>query len=296
MKYWLQCIFLCVGCLANNISAQVSDAAIIKLKMYGDSLYNAGNYYEAALSFDRAAFFSSSIIDKANLLLKKSDAYKQLADYENAELAFSGLDFSKLGDSLMLHVKYEAAYCAYLSGYFEKAESHLEQLNSFVSDSGILVNSYLLNTLILNEEGKWQEAKKHLVSYVNKSGQFSDTAKKRMFSEIDNLYSSHNLPSMKNINKASHLSMVIPGLGQMYAGYFWEGAGSFALSAATLGLTAFGIYQHYYITSILFGFATFERFYIGNNRRAEFLAKKTNYKRKKACNEKLKAYIVPYFK
>ncbi len=299
MRYWLLYIFLCTGCLANNTFAQEKNTNdnidVVKITSHGDSLYAIGNYYEAALSFDQAAFFSVSASDKASLFLKMSGALKQLADYESAERALAVIDFIKLSDSLRFVVKYEAAFCAYLCGNFTKAELHLEELNYSLSDSAVIVNSYLLYTLILNEQAKWTEAKKYLTSFINKSSRFSDSLKPFMLGEVNSLYSKTNLPKLKNVIKAGNLSKILPGLGQMYAGYFWEGAGSFMFNITTLGLTVAGIYYHYYITSVMFGFATFERFYIGNTHRAELLAKKTNYKRKKTYNEKLKNYVLPYF-
>ncbi len=300
MKYYLLYIFLCAGFLLNSLFGStyglVTPANVDPIVIKADSLYKAGNYYEASLLFGKASFFSEDQTLKAKFLFKKSNALKQLMDFEGAEKALAPVDYSALSDTLHFTIRHEAAFCAYLYGNFKQAESHLIQLNYFIRDSSITMNSYPLYSLVLNELEKWNDAKNLLQTYLIKSPLLSDTARNRMVSQVNELYNEKNIPRLKKVNKAVILSRVIPGLGQIYAGYWGEGIASFLFNATALGLTAVGVYYHYFITSFAIGFTVFEKFYVGNTKRAEFLAKKTNYKRKKKFNEEAKDLIIPIFK
>ena len=89
------------------------------------------------------------------------------------------------------------------------------------------------------------------------------------------------------------MSSLLPGLGQVYAGYFWEGFVNASLQLISLAFTGGAIYLKYYITSFMVGYTTFYRFYRGGQNRAEFLANQHNYEKTRDYNTRLKKIILP---
>jgi hypothetical protein len=110
--------------------------------------------------------------------------------------------------------------------------------------------------------------------------------------EISALYESDKIPRLKNIEYAKKLSMFLPGMGQLYCGYFWEGSLSLGLQIIGLGLTGLSIYHRYYFTGSTLAFGIFQKFYAGGLNRTEFLARKRNYTSVRAFNDSRKDFIL----
>jgi hypothetical protein len=298
MKYWYRCIFLCAGFLISRpLWAYTGDSLRVNtagVAAYADSLLGAGNFYDASLAYEKAAYFSLTETERTCILLKRAVACKYLKDFTTAEKALATVNFAAIPDSLHYMVRYEAAFCSYAASNFQLAESHLIQLFYFVKDSVRKTQAYPLYALVLNELEKWGEAREILKKY-GLLMPASALQKKQYFEMIDSLYAAQNIPRLKNVSKAGLMSRFFPGSGQIYAGYWGEGLGSLTLNVITLGATAVGFYYHYYFTSFMIGFSIFERFYMGNVKRAEFLAAKTNYKRKKKFNEAARQQILSFY-
>lgn len=294
MKYWLLCISLCAGFLIKATPEDSARVNVNPLQKSADSLMQYGVYYEAALLYQKAAYFSSGESSRARFLLNAAEAHKARAAFKAGALVLQGINFGEINDTLHYRVRYQAALCAYMDQDFTAAESYLQQLFYFVADSSLTLTARPLYSLVLNELERWAEARTNLLTYINNTDADS-LQKKCWIKTIDSLYQPKNLPRLKNPQKAVWLSRFVPGLGQMYAGYWAEGVGSFLCNSATLALTAVGVYYGYYFSSILVGYTVFQRFYIGNTRRAEFLANKTNYKRKKAFNEKVRGAVLIFY-
>ena len=108
---------------------------------------------------------------------------------------------------------------------------------------------------------------------------------------IDSIYSKKNLPVFKTENRLKYYSL-IPGLGQVYCGYFKEGAFNFFLNAIALAAGGYEIYSHLYITGYCVAAIPINKFYFGSKKRAEFLLKKQNYQEIISFNEKVKAILI----
>jgi tetratricopeptide (TPR) repeat protein len=292
---------LCVGflisfLLINFPQAQASNDSlfVVTMERTADSLHGIGQYNDASLAYEKAIYFNSEPVSKARLSLKRAQSLKQIGSFEIAEQTLNRVDLNSLPDSLLYEVKYNAALCAYLGTNFTIAESHLIQLIYFGKDSSKVFTCYPLYSLILNELGKYSEAEKYLGKYIQCS--YNDTSRTRISNEIKNLYSKKNQPKLKRLKKAKVMSYIVPGLGQMYAGYWGEGLTAAACNAVFIGLTGVGIFYQYYVTSILYSYSIFAKFYVGNVKRVEFLVNKKNYQLTKNYNEKLKQKIIGYWK
>lgn len=248
-----------------------------------DSLYAIKQYDEAFVAFERICYFSEDGLKKTEALYRKAECLKQLKRFNEAERCLNRIDLSELPDSLSFKIRYQAALNAYLGSHFTDAESYLTQLFFYIPDSNLTTKALPLFALVLNELQKWNEAKEIFMKHHSNDS---------LTANILALYNPKNTPKLKNLEKAKLLSTLIPGTGQMYAGYFWEGLGNASLQVVCLGFTGVAIWQKYYVSSLFVGYSTFFRFYQGGVVRTEYLVNKKNYELTRRYNDKLKTEIL----
>lgn len=284
IRYCLICISLFAGSLTNPVLGGNGFGI-------ADSLFLLGKYYPAALEYERAAYLSPTNSIRTLALLKKAECFKQTRDFLESEKATERIVYSNLNDTLIAEARYQSALCSYLAGNFVNAENHLLQMKAFIRDSSLTVNSLPLYALVLNELQRWPEAKEMALESIRNS-RLSVEEKDTLLKEINELYVTENYPRMKNLLKAQKMSAFLPGLGQLYAGYFWEGAASSFLNIASAGFIVYSIYTKLYFTGIITGSGIFSKFYLGGSNRLEYLVGKRNYKVLRSYNDQLKNVIL----
>lgn len=296
MRSGYRYICLCAAFLINALCIRAGTANdslwLAAVERQADSLYGSRQYYDASLSYEKAIYYHRNPVKKAALALKRTEALRQIGSFDIAEQTLKRVDLAALNDSMFYLVKYNAALCAYLNSDFASAESHLLQLVSFAKDTIRLAGSYPLYTLVLNELGKYDDAKHYLERFVSVNRLEKDS----LTPMIEKEYEPAKRPKYKRLKKAKIMSYIVPGLGQMYAGFYGEGITAMACNAIFLGLTGVGIYYKYYLTSILYSYTIFSKFYTGNISRMEFLVNKRNYLLQKNYNQRLKQLVMACWK
>lgn len=276
----------CLICTFLSGGYSISNAQSVGIFTEPDSLFLIKQYDEALIAFERIHYFSSDGNIKTEALYRKAECLKQLKRFNDAERCLIRIDLSELKDSISYNIRYQMALCAYLGSHFTDAESYLTQLFFYLPDSNLTYHALPLYALVLNEEQKWKEAEQKLDLYISFL-----TKKDSLVHSITDLYTKKNIPKLKNLEKARLLSTLLPGTGQMYAGYFWEGVGSASAQVVCLAFTGVAIWQKYYISSLFVGYSTFFRFYQGGLLRVEYLVNKKNYELTRKYNDKLKNAI-----
>lgn len=250
-----------------------------------------------ALLYEKMSYTSLHTNSQIQYKIQSAEYYKQSQQFEYAIQLLHSINLNDLSDSLRYIILYQTALNYYLKNDLNYAKSELTAMYYLISDSAFHYKSYPLFAIILCEMYDWNDAYITLKKYNNYY--FKDDAvslKKHNFI-IDSIFDKKHIPVLKNVNKAITLSTFIPGAGQIYSKNYSEGIISFLLASATLGITAVGIYYQYYFTSLIAGSSLWAKFYTGNLHRAEFLAKKYNYKRSYTFNSAIKEFIVQtYFK
>lgn len=274
------CIFHLGGFSANNWQK-------------ADSLFDAGNFFLAGIEYERIAYNPSSNIDLTNALLKKGDCLLAQNNFSEAEYSLSRIRFNDLPDSLLYLARYKNAFASYLNSNFQNAESQLIQLQNFIEDSTYIVKSFLLHGLILNELDSFDLAKEKIKQYI--SYYYKNEDKKQKLKSLELMYCLKEIPKYKSEKKAAKLSTFLPGTGQIYAGYFAEGAVSVLFQLAGLGFGVYSFLIKNYITSVIIGYSFFQKFYLGGVNRSEFLVRKRNYLVKRKFNDKAKNYILSMY-
>jgi tetratricopeptide (TPR) repeat protein len=287
MRYIILFCWICIFPFAGYSTEVVAEKVLQK----ADSLFQLADYQQAGIWYDKAAYLSVDNMQKTHALMRKGDCYLMRSNYAAAEQCLSRITYYGLNDSMQYAARYKTALSAYLNSSFENAESQILQLKAFVTDTVLSVNAYPLYALILNENNRWTEAKEVLLQYISSSGS-SAVQKQQMKQEVEKLYAGSSIPRLKDVEKAKKLSSIIPGTGQIYAGYWGEGILSVTLQAVGLGITGLGIWKHYYASGVLIGFSFFQRFYMGGITRTEFLAQKKNYTLKRNFNNSRKEFVL----
>ena len=283
-------IFL-IGSLLFHYSHSFGEVPIAIRRGEADSLFLIGKYYPAAVEYERNAFLSANNSARTTALLKKAECYKQMENYSEAEKITERIIYTNLNDSLLAEARYQSALCSYLSGDFSNAESHLLQMHSFIKDSSLTKNSLPLYALVLNELQRWDEAKEKVLIAIHLS-EINSAQKDILRKNVNALYVPQNYPHLKKLLKAQKMSAFLPGLGQLYAGYFWEGAASAFLNVASLGLSGYFIYETLYFTAAFAGTSVLSKFYMGGSNRLEYLVAKKNYQLLREYNDELKKRII----
>lgn len=262
VRFWLKCIFLCVLFLN-------SEPTLLRAQTFSEADKASLLELEWKLMYEaESAQKQLDIVLAQAELLMQHEAYAMAAKkLETVNLG--ALSVADVNKALTLKIE-----CYYLQSDYNNALRNaklLEHLNG--NDSLLVREAILLQLLCYNNLLQWNEAE--MLLHNNSKLLFgNDTVALCRF--VDETY--NQSPKIKNPDKAQLLSHILPGAGQFYAGKIGEGLLSFSLQAAVLGLTGYGIYKQYYITSYLAGFGVFQKFYFGGGTRASFLTKQRNEK------------------
>ncbi len=267
-KFCLICTFLCAPYLG---SAQ---------SLLADSLYERGDYDRASVAYEYA-YFSEVHPQKVNeILLKKTYCLKQLGKYDAAYQNIERADLYTGNDSLRYLLFYESIVTALLARKADVALSKVQELQAESKDSALLLKILPFEVLALNELHRWEEAH---IKYQVLAGRYGIAY---------DPYPEILLFKMKNPEKAMTLSYLLPGIGQMYAGYFWKGMVSMLLNVGMIGFSGWSFWNGYYFSGAFTGVALFYLSYNGGVRYAELLAKQYNTKHVTQFNEKVRSQVM----
>ncbi|WP_428657059.1 hypothetical protein [Runella sp.] len=258
----------------------------------GDSLSKAGQFDLAAVYYEKALFDQSRRLDSMNadiyrlsandLLFKKIQCQKYLKRFEEAWLTAQRIDLNEPNDTLQFRLRYELALCGYLSRHYGEAHGQILQTRFYVRDSTLFSALDVLEILTLNELDRWPESKEIFKRYV---------VRNQLSINADELYDFLR-KKPKSPEKAQLLSFVMPGVGQMYAGFPMQGLVSVGLQTLALGFGVYHVWHRYYLIGFFTGAGMFQAFYFGGARRAELMAEETNRKRKAKNNQKIRAVLI----
>ncbi len=243
MKYIITIILALV--IAQS-DAQLADSVSAKL------LHNEVLFWQA--QNDSVRFYA--LLNKANID-KTAEAYEKALDelYRASKYATTNNELSELNYQKMLNYFLSSQYSF-------SSEMTLDSLGV-----GNHYHEYLTMKLYsMIEMEKWDRCKSELLRLCNRN----DSVKAN---EITHLPISYKY---KDPEKSRRMSAILPGLGEIYAGYTFKGITSFIINGGFLAFMGYNIYTHYYITSVVSGFYPFTKFHSGGKRLSAILADKHN--------------------
>lgn len=279
-RFWSICSFLCGLCLGSSfVTAQTTDSVALQLGRVGEYAL-AATYCEKAIYEETNA---ANNTQKINVLLyQKTQFLKAQKSFEEAWQTTQRLDLADLTDSLQFRYRYEAALCAYLAQRYAEAHNQIQQARFYVRDTLLTNGLDVVEILTLNELERWAESKEIFRRYLHRH---------HLTINVEELYAFLK-KKPKNPDKAQLMSFLVPGLGQMYAGYWKQGLVSASLQALALGFGVYHVLNRYYLIGFFTGAGLFQSFYFGGTRRAVLMAEDTNRKRKATTNQKLREVLI----
>lgn len=283
IKYFFSFIFLCETFLISNASPQKCD-----------SLYDSGNYFEAAIEFERMIFQAKDLSEINFYKYRKALCYKKMNQFDQALNELQPIYFSNTRDSLYTLVCYEQSLCFYLNSEPERALWKIDEFMHRSPDSASFQYFLPLKILCLNATFQWNEARESFLQFVDMQN-FSIESKLEKEQIVMNLYKKKNRPRMKSVKKAEHLSRFFPGSGQIYAGVGSEGIINLLINASILTFAGFQVYNGFYITGYLAGLGFFNKTYHGGIKRAGVLAAQQNKEIIVGFNDKITKLIITNF-
>ena len=282
IKYCLTFIFLC-GIFSISVSvAQQS----VKSSAKADSLFAAGNFFEASVCYEEALFFNRGELREYELNLKKAYCYKFLERYEDCLNQLDQINLVSVSDTVRKNIIYEQAVCNYLTENMQRALMKVvqfRQLGMMPATNPTYFGIKTLEILVLNETRQWEEAERCALNFIEEIST-DESTKSKLTGMIENLYKKKNLPKELKSKKAKDLSRFVPGLGQLYCGKVKEGLVSFVVNASFLCFGLHQLYYQYYFTAYMAGFSVFSKTYFGGMHRCEILAQSQNELNMKTFN------------
>lgn len=253
--FWLLCMCLCA---IYSTSAQHLNA---------DDLFASGDFESAAVAYEILYLLSAD--DSA--LLSKSFAYKADGNYEAA--------LHNLDRITSLQVNYEKALIYYLKQDFESCFNQLLRIQ--MSDNSQKSEAFhLLYVMTLISRNEFTQARAYMMT-IHSFGLQKEVIEQLIPKKL----------KTKSINKAYNISLVLPGIGQAYAGYPGRGFISGLMQVGSAGFTYYSLINRYYYSGVLTGAAMFYTFYLGGARYAGQLAEKKNLNHQKRILAGLKEEI-----
>jgi hypothetical protein len=270
-KFYLIYIYLCAPFFIN---AQIH---------VGDSLFNNEQWLAARVAYERALYQGVTSIDQYNtLLLKKALCFKAEKNFDAAYQVLVKSSFYEGSDSIKLLLYYEAALNAYLSNKPDISIGLIQEQSFYLQDTDQKNQLLFLEIIALNEMQQWQEAEKSFLLYTQ-INRLDNT--EGIYDEILNY-------KFKKIKKAENLSYILPGVGQMYAGYPLRGLLSGAIQGGLVYLSLSSFLNGYYFSGTFTGVALFYMFYNGGARYASKLATRNNEEKVAEFNTKIKEILI----
>ncbi len=244
------------------------------------------DYNNALVEYERVFFASNDAFLQNQALKQKALVYKLQKDYRQSALTLQRIPLYNMTLEEKDSVYYQILLCFYLSDDFSLAQQTMNSMDISLQEKPSK-ELLLVEILNLNELHDYSSAYNKLLEYEKQVSRLSSED----IHLLDSLYS--NIPRQKSGKKARNLS-VVPGLGHIYAGYWFEGVTAFVLNA---GILAWGVYEFLgkdYLTAWIGGAGLLSAAYTGQQKRAAYLVGKRNYLNAKKFNSKIKEVLLNF--
>ncbi len=232
---------------------------------------DAGNMEEAISAYRRVLFFDSTEQYYQETVFHLAQCYEKKKDIKKAHHYYD-LSYNALpDDSLRTHIVLKKAFLFILKGQTRLAYMELSSLPRALPLHFCLQRSFYLGVIHYQEE-----------DYDPAFHHFEQSLRSRplLLDSLSHYYLALQKADRLNPSLAGYLSLAIPGLGQLYAGYPGEALNSFVLNAAFLGVYIYTMQTYAILDAILSVYPWFHRYYMGGFFRAEQLAREKKEQRK----------------
>ncbi len=286
--FCLICIFLCAT-FFNKEKVFAQDSEL----QQGDSLFAQGNFFEAAIAYERVYFLSPSAEERVVANLRKAAALKQQGEFVRVVSDLQRSLPHAGNESTQIEIIYEMALSAFLSGSYSLAHSLVSQLDYQFPQAGLYKDLPLLKGMLMIKMQRWTE----LALYADELAlQRQPSPERDIFvAKLKELLLEENQPVQRDPEKGRLYSTFMPGAGQIYSGSTGQGLLNGFSQLASLGVAvAMGINQLYF-SGVIIGLGAFQSFYFGGVKQASNLTVENNLKRMIRFQQELETILLEIY-
>lgn len=260
-----------------NVLTLRSADTLDSLLAFADKEYFSGHYESAVKEYLRIGFFKD--FSDPEIQLRLANSYYRMGDWGTARRYYDQVSRLTDQDSVLI-------------------QSKLSKISSLVSETKYkqaLVDLFNINDTIYTKY-HYQIDMLFGICYFG----LEDFDKSRSYFKLavgENTQAQHKIDSIFDSKKAFHrpipalaytLSIIVPGLGQIYCGNVSEGLNSLFLTESLLLLGVIVSYNYSIIDAIVSVLPWYQRYYMGGlNNTAELVEKKRQKNRSEAYREVL---------
>ncbi|NLA49350.1 MAG: hypothetical protein GX876_07795 [Bacteroidales bacterium] len=253
---------------------------IHQIRMFGDEQFRNGDYRLALKEYQRVLLFDNERIYN-DLYSKIASIHYYSSEYDHALRYFDYAIITEINDSLRFELMLNKALC-----YF-KMNNYMAALNELFD--------------LPDPPGRFLQNRKNLYmgicyfgmnDYKNSEGCFSALLDSYGVSEIKDIFNDFGRFNKKfRPGKIELMSMLLPGLGQIYAGEIPDGLNSFLLISGVSFYSLVTAVNYAVIDGLLVLSSWFYRYYSGGFTNASDLAHKKLHRKKEEVYSEILALI-----
>lgn len=228
-----------------------------------DSLFRAGDWVGAQLEYERLVFEGKP--PTSLWLLKKAYCQKAQLRYDQALVSLKRINLYEAPDSLATKLLYETALLHYLNGQPDLALGVIQEWR-YLRPDGFSGAGRIIEILALAENQQWVEARDAFDVWA---GSHAPAGWVNPLAGVEKM-------RWRKRKKAEALSFLLPGSGQMYAGFPGRGLVSTALNTGAILFAVKQFSSGFFFSGAYTGVGLFYLFYTGGARYAVKLAETKN--------------------
>lgn len=275
-RFWIIIIISFLS--AFNMRAQ----SLKETLAFADTLY-AGNNYEAALrQYKRVLFFNATDNENGYVHQRLADCYFAVQNLEKSLFEYSIAYNLESSDSIKNEFTFKRVLIHTLMENYNDASMELLSMEDSLSDYFSKRRSFYTGVIDLLQHDSTTKAKISFINSLNATDSLS-------IKKVENLFS-HYHPNRPHPTVARILSIIIPGMGQLYIGDYKNAINSFILSGGLATLFMIVAVNYTFVDAFFGVMPHFQRYYFGGVKHAKSGAlEKREYNRKKLLSD---LYIV----
>lgn len=247
----LKKLLITILIISNSVKV-FSEYTADSLLIFASKQYKAGNYDLAIKELLRVSFLMDSVAPEIQMQL--ADCYSLKGDWSNARLYYDQVYRSSTDANLQTKARFRKISSLISESNYKQALIDLYSINdSLRKKNAVEVNLLFAICHFGLEEFEKSENYFKLAVGDNEQAQF----------KIDSVFNQKKLFRKPNPALAYTLSLIIPGLGQVYAGDVGEGLNSFFLTEAFLVLGLVVSFEYSLIDAVVTILPWYQRYYLG---------------------------------
>lgn len=243
---------------------------------FADLQLSAGNYGLAAKEYQRVLFYTDSV--QPEIVIRLAEALYKKGNWQQARNYYNQVIRTAENNIQIIEAKFNVISSFISENMYNKALIELFNIHDSTYQEYQFEVDVLFGICYFGLHD-FDESRSYFIHAV----QQDEVA----IEKIDSVFSSKTI-NRPNPKVASVLSIILPGLGQLYSGSFYNAANSFLLTESLLVLAIIVAYQYKFIDAVFTVVPWYQRYYLGGVENAERAAEQKRYENR---NQAYKAVL-----